>query len=202
MGVPPKSAGYTPKPGGFKSKGSDSWPAQDLKPSLDTTGIDLSPAAGKALNPDLFDGIARRVAQAIATAAPYANKPAQIRQFYDELVMWEERARQNPDRFADYLPFIRMLNAKAAYAEGRKHVDKTFVALMAHGLRQVENPATLRNFNSFSKPFWDKKVMSPSCASCMDIIRLMITFPSPFKTPPVFSAISFNVIIFSVQIFF
>ena len=66
------------------------------------------------------------------------NKPAQIRQFYDELVMWEERVRQDPDRFDEFLPFIRMLNAKAAYAQGRGHVDANFVALIARCLGQVE----------------------------------------------------------------
>ena len=154
MGLQPTRGGFTPNRGGYQNQGPQQNPGgRPASPPLDTTGIDLAPAAGKALNPDLFDGIARRVAQAIANADRYANKPAQIRQFYDELVMWEERARQNPDRFADYLPFIRMLNAKAAYAEGRKHVDKTFVALMAHGLKQVENPTTLRNFKLFFEAF-------------------------------------------------
>ena len=67
--------------------------------------------------------------------------------------MWEEKARQTPERFADYLPFIRMLNAKAAYAEGRKHVDKSFVDLMAHGLKQVTDPVALRHFKLFFEAF-------------------------------------------------
>ncbi len=49
--------------------------------------------------------------------------------------------------------FIRMLNAKAAYAEGRKHVDKSFVDLMAHGLKQVTDPAALRHFKLFFEAF-------------------------------------------------
>jgi len=122
-------------------------------PRLNTEDIVLRPSEGNALNPDLFDGIAKRTAKAIAEADRYRNKPTQLRQFYDELVMWEEKARQAPERFAEYLPFIRMLNAKAAYAEGRKHVDRTFVDLMAHCFSQVDDLTTLRNFKLFYEAF-------------------------------------------------
>lgn len=154
MGLQPTRGGYQPNRGGFQNQGPQRAPGGRPEiPALDTTGIDFCPAEGKALDPNLFDGIARRVAKAINDADRYRNKPAQIRQFYDELVMWEEKARQNPDRFADYLPFIRMLNAKAAYAEGRKNVDRTFVDLMAHGLKQVKDSTTLRNFKLFFEAF-------------------------------------------------
>ena len=154
MGLQPQRPGYSPNRGGFQNQGTNPNPgAKPASPAFDTAGIDLCPAEGKALSPDLFDGIARRVAKAINDADRFRNKPAQIRQFYDELVMWEEKARQNPGRFADYLPFIRMLNAKAAYAEGRKHVDKTFVDFMAHGLKQVRDPDSLRNFKLFFEAF-------------------------------------------------
>ena len=154
MGLQPTRGGFTPNRGGYQNQGPQRTQGGRAEtPPLDTSGIDLAPAAGQALHPDLFDGIARRVAKAINDVDRFRNKPAQVRQFYDELVMWEEKARQNPDRFADYLPFIRMLNAKAAYAEGRKHVDKTFVDFMAHGLRQVQDPATLRNFKLFFEAF-------------------------------------------------
>jgi CRISPR-associated protein Csm2 len=137
---------------GAPRRDNDGW-QHPTSPPLDTSGIDLCPPPGQSLNPDLFDGIARRVAKAISDADRYRNKPSQLRQFYDELVMWEEKARQTPERFADYLPFIRMLNAKAAYAEGRKHVDKSFVDLMAHGLKQVTDPAALRHFKLFFEAF-------------------------------------------------
>lgn len=121
-------------------------------PTLDTTGIELQPGANGALNADLFDAVAKRVARKIAEDRN-GNKPSQIRQFYDELAMWEEKVRQSPERFAEYLPFIRMLNAKAAYAEGRKHVDTNFVALIAHCLGQVSDEKTLRNFKLFFEAF-------------------------------------------------
>jgi CRISPR-associated protein Csm2 len=96
--------------------------------------------------------VAKRTAEKIA-GDKYRNKPSQIRQFYDELVMWEEKVRQSPARFGEYLPFIRMLNAKAAYAEGRKHVDQNFVELIAHCLGQVSDERTLRNFKLFFEAF-------------------------------------------------
>lgn len=154
MGLQPNRGGFPPNRGGYQNQGANRpQGGRPEIPPLNTTDIDLCPAEGKALNPDLFDGIAQRVAKDINESDRFANKPAQIRQFYDELVMWEEKARQNPERFADYLPFIRMLNAKAAYAEGRKHVNRTFVDFMAHGLKQVQDPASLRNFKLFFEAF-------------------------------------------------
>jgi CRISPR-associated protein Csm2 len=122
--------------------------------SLDTNGIDLRPDENGRLRPELFDKTAQAAARAVAgDKRNQANKPSQLRQFYDELVMWEEKARQERERFAEFLPFIRMLNAKAAYAEGRKNVDGNFVDLIAHCLGQVDSYETLRNFKLFFEAF-------------------------------------------------
>lgn len=108
------------------------------------------------LNPELFNNIAKEVAQGVARADTNRNKPTQLRRFYDELLLWETRVSQQPvdtqpEKFAEYLPFIRMLNAKAAYAEGRKLVDRTFVDLMQHTLGEVTSPQTLTT----CKHFWE-----------------------------------------------
>ncbi len=122
--------------------------------ALKTDQIKLKAADGAGLSPDLFDRIARETAKAIAgDSRNQANKPAQVRQFYDELVMWEEKTRAAPERFPEFLPFIRMLNAKAAYSLGRRHVDRNFTALIACCLGQVDDPATLRNFKTFFEAF-------------------------------------------------
>jgi len=68
-------------------------------------------------------------------------------------VMWEEKARADKDRFAEYLPFIRMLNAKAAYAKGRKHVDENFVAFVSCCVGQVDDYDSLRIFKIFFEAF-------------------------------------------------
>ncbi len=79
------------------------------------------------------------------------NKHSQLRRFYDELCMWEEKVSRQPDKFDEYLPFIRMLNAKAAYAEGRKLVDRTFVDLLRHTLQEVSSPKAMTT----CKYFWE-----------------------------------------------
>ena len=139
------------RPGGAR-QGGDRRDAP--APQLDTAGINLRGGENGVLDPTLFDTIAQRVATSLrGEGREPANKTAQVRQFYDELVMWEEKARQNPDRFEEFLPFIRMLNAKAAYAAGRRHVDSNFVDLIGHCVRQVESYETLRNFKLFFEAF-------------------------------------------------
>lgn len=104
------------------------------------------------IEPELFNSIAQAQARQIAQPQDQnRNKSTQLRRFYDELVAWEMRVAQKPEKFDEYLPFIRMLNAKAAYAEGRKLVDHNFVDLWAHTLREVTNAKTLTT----CKLFWE-----------------------------------------------
>lgn len=105
----------------------------------------------KPLEPELFDSKARQAAHTVAVANTDRNKSTQLRRFYDELCLWEMRCAQQPDKFTEYLPFIRMLNAKAAYAEGRKLVDRTFVDLLQQTLAQVTDAETL----TACKLFWE-----------------------------------------------
>lgn len=109
--------------------------------------ITLNPVAA-----DLFDKTAKAQAKAVADDKR-VNKPTQLRKFYDEIVMWEQKASLHPDKFQEYLPFIRMLNAKVAYAKGRNLVDDKFVNLMNEGLRQVDSTETLRTFKLFMEAF-------------------------------------------------
>ncbi|MGB0848568.1 MAG: type III-A CRISPR-associated protein Csm2 [Thiolinea sp.] len=114
--------------------------------TLETSEIILN---ADTINPELFNGVAMRTAQALATGKQFMNKSTQIRRFYDELLMWHSKAEANEAKFAEYLPFIRMLNAKVAYAEGRKHVDANFTLFMQHCLGQVDSVETLRRFKLF-----------------------------------------------------
>lgn len=109
--------------------------------------ITLNPVAA-----DLFDKTAKAQAKAVADDKR-VNKPTQLRKFYDEIVMWEQKASLHPDKFQEYLPFIRMLNAKVAYAKGRNLVDDKFVNLMSEGLRQVDSAESLRTFKLFMEAF-------------------------------------------------
>lgn len=116
----------------------------------------------KPLNPELFNGIAQRMAKLVAWSDDgkprQENKSTQLRRFYDEIVLWDTRVRQaeankQATKFQEYLPFIRMLNAKAAYANGRKPklVDENFVSLLQHTLMKVEDPDSLTT----CKLFWE-----------------------------------------------
>lgn len=120
-------------------------------PPIDTRDIQL-----RQPKPDLFDGVADRAAKTIANSKDKMNKPTQIRKFFNELVMWEAKINAGKEdeaarkaRFDDALPFIRMLNAKGAYAKGRQLIDENFQDLLGHCLKQVEDPATLRHCRLF-----------------------------------------------------
>lgn len=103
---------------------------------------------------DLFDRQAQAAARKVALREDRPkreNNPTQLRRFYDEIVLWDTRVAQQPERFAEFLPFIRMLNAKAAYAQGRKLVDRDFVDLLRETLAEVKDPATMFT----CKHFWE-----------------------------------------------
>ncbi len=117
------------------------------RPKINTQDINL-----KTLSADLFDKIAKEKAEIIARDNN-SNKSTQLRKFYDEIVMWETKTSQHPEKFAEFLPFIRMLNAKAAYAKGRKLVNEDYVMLLSDCLKQVECDKTMRHFKLFMEAF-------------------------------------------------
>lgn len=109
-------------------------PAQkDYAPSIP---LNLKPIQFANKSADLFDEIARETAECIAQNRK-GNKSTQLRKYYDELCMWDQKIKQNSDNYAEYLPLIKMLNAKVAYAKGRDLVDQNFVDLIRHCLNQV-----------------------------------------------------------------
>lgn len=122
-------------------------PQQSSGPRRDFSEIRF----GKPLDPELFNEQALEAVQVISKSDSKRNKVTQLRRFYDELVLWETRVRQQPDQFDQYLPFIRMLNAKAAYAEGRKLVSREFVDLLAHTLKKTGDAETF----AICKLFWE-----------------------------------------------
>ncbi len=119
---------------------------------IDLSRVRFTPAPGQALDADLFSAVAEQCARKVGDDNR-KNKPSQLRKFYDELVMWAERVRAEPDKFAEFLPFIRMLNAKVAYAKGRDLVDAGYEALMNHCLKEVTSPETLHLCKTFFEAF-------------------------------------------------
>ncbi|PWQ97650.1 type III-A CRISPR-associated protein Csm2 [Leucothrix pacifica] len=131
---------------------------QNDTPRIDTSGINFS-----EITKELFDSIAERCAKSVAAAKSKHNKPTQLRRFYDEVVMWENKVNTYPDKFSEYLPFIRMLNAKVAYAKGRDLVDDNYVTLLSHCLSQVNTAQDMRVFKLFIEAFMGfYKVERPS----------------------------------------
>ena len=105
------------------------------------------------LSPDLFNTIAKEKAISVGSNYKPASRQSQLRKFYDELCMWEVRVNQQPERFDELLPFIRMMNAKAVYARGRGHVNDEFTQLLSHCLEQIKSPNTLRICKTFMEAF-------------------------------------------------
>jgi CRISPR-associated protein Csm2 len=106
-------------------------PRDKEPPILNTSRIQFA-----AKSADLFDDVANETAITIADSGD-KNKSTQLRKYYDELCMWDQKIKQDPQKYVEYLPLIKMLNAKVAYANGRKLVDDNFVKLMRYCLGQL-----------------------------------------------------------------
>lgn len=133
--------------------------------SLDTDSIKFDP-----IPVQLFDETARLAAKIIGDNRD-SNKPTQVRKFYDELCMWHDKVHLAKDKekaLQENLPFIRMMNAKIAYAKGRNQkedkrdptvaertglIDKNFMELFGPCIKQVNSYRTLRNFKLFFEAF-------------------------------------------------
>lgn len=102
---------------------------------------------------ELFDTTAEEIAKQLSNVGREMNRSTQLRRFYDEICTWDAQIKQNPEKFASYLPLIRMLNAKAAYAQGRRLVDGQFASLMSNCLPKVTCLQTFANFKLFFEAF-------------------------------------------------
>lgn len=143
---------YDRRPPSGGPRGSDR-PAPAPVASIDNTQVKLG---ADDLPELLFADIAQEAARTIAAAgAGKTNKSSQLRKFYDELVMWhdklafEKTADARAAKYRELAPFIKMMNAKVAYARGRGHVDQNFEQLFSHLIRQIACPATLKNAKLF-----------------------------------------------------
>ena len=82
------------------------------------------------------------------------NKASQIRKFYDEFLKFSNDIKSGED-FKLILPYLKMLNAKAAYAEGRKLITNEFKIFVKLSVEQIteDNPKTFELFSSFFEAF-------------------------------------------------
>lgn len=99
----------------------------------------------------IFDRVAEDAAKAIKNNKN--NKRTQLRKFYDELIMWNERVQSSTssknEKYSELEPFIKMLKAKVAYAKGRGHVDEEFQKIFNQCIDQIKDPKTLLHAKLF-----------------------------------------------------
>lgn len=91
---------------------------------------------------NLFDKTAHDVAKAIEQ-----TKSAQIRAFYDYVIKLEQDAQTQ--NFSEILPFVKMLNSKAAYSKARGRASYEFVKMINICVNQVKEKENLRVFKLF-----------------------------------------------------
>ncbi|WGE85083.1 type III-A CRISPR-associated protein Csm2 [Actinobacillus equuli] len=98
----------------------------------------------------IFDSVAEEAAKAIKNNNK--NSRTQLRKFYDELIMWNERvqsSKNKKEKFSELEPFIKMLKAKVAYAKGRNHVDEQFQQIFNRCIDQIQDFQTLQHAKLF-----------------------------------------------------
>ena len=58
--------------------------------------LNVLPIKFAEIRPDLFDEIANQTAVTIADSEVDKNKSTQLRKYYDELCMWDQKIKQDP----------------------------------------------------------------------------------------------------------
>ncbi|NOY64108.1 MAG: type III-A CRISPR-associated protein Csm2 [Nitrospirae bacterium] len=111
------------------------------------------------INPELFSIVAEKCAETICNDGLKGkklekNKISQLRKFYDEALRFKDLIKSG-ESIDDLLPYLKMLNAKAAYAEGRGLITRNFTTMLKKCLEQVDsrNPQSLEVFISFFEAF-------------------------------------------------
>jgi CRISPR-associated protein Csm2 len=111
----------------------------------------------KQIDPDLFSGIAERLAMEVnderVQSRNKLNKPTQIRKFFDEVIRYKGMVQATPDDFIAMLPYIKMLNAKAAYANGRDLIGSSFKKFIEESLKQISARQDFDIFCTFFESF-------------------------------------------------
>jgi CRISPR-associated protein Csm2 len=149
------SGGYGQRTGGGGGYGND----RQNAPVATLSVGDIKLAA--PLSENLFADIAQEKAARVfdAKAGRKVNESTQLRKFYDELVMWFEKVQlertkdAKAARYTELAPFVKMMNAKVAYARGRGHVDECFEQMFLHLIRQITDAETLKHAKLFMEAF-------------------------------------------------
>jgi CRISPR-associated protein Csm2 len=123
---------------------------REQRATLDVSAIKF----GKEIDRTLYSDVAQKAAEDVSPGRRATkNKPTQLRRFYDELIMMQEKVGSDQFRFDQQVPFIQMLKAKVVYAKGREKVDENFEKLLRHVVDQVRDPDTLKQAKLFMEAF-------------------------------------------------
>lgn len=106
----------------------------------------------KIVTPELFSTIAEELARSFSQEKN-RNKGTQVRKFYDEVLRLNSRVRAKRENWANIVPYVNMIIAKAAYAEGRNLVTQDFLAFIKKAVSQVKTPEDLDVFTTFFEAF-------------------------------------------------
>ena len=112
---------------------------------------------GKTVNADLFDGIAKNIADSFVSVK--FNKPCgvgrtQMRRLYDEVKRFEQNLDGTQEKWNKQYPYIRMIKSKLSYnitraiEKNRDSADgyKKLFDFITEGIRQVKNEDDYRVF--------------------------------------------------------
>ncbi len=108
----------------------------------------------RTLEPKLFSDTAMNWAKKVNDSGGRdSNNRSQLRKFLDEVIRLNSLAKSNPEDWENILPYINMLIAKVAYAQGRKKVSQEFVDLMRNCINQINKDKDLDVFANFFEAF-------------------------------------------------
>jgi len=108
----------------------------------------------RQIDPELFSTTAEELAKKInGERTTKINNPTQIRKFFEEVIRFQGLIQSNPEQFSELLPYIKMLNAKAAYAAGRDLIGVEFKSFLSDSLKQVNAREDFEIFCSFFEAF-------------------------------------------------
>ncbi|QER42718.1 type III-A CRISPR-associated protein Csm2 [Thermodesulfobacterium sp. TA1] len=104
------------------------------------------------VNPLLFSDIAYQCSEIISKDTK-RNKRSQLRKFYDEILLFYDRLKVTKESFPQFLPYIKLLRAKAYYSLGRKHINDAFKDMIEKCLNQIETWEDFEVFKNFFEAF-------------------------------------------------
>jgi CRISPR-associated protein Csm2 len=108
----------------------------------------------RLIDPELFASRAEELAKEVFDEKRgNLNKSTQVRKFYDEVVRFGGLIQTDPSQFQSLLPYIKMLNAKAAYAAGRDLISPKFKAFISESLALVNDKDDFDAFAGFFEAF-------------------------------------------------